>query len=74
MDIVGYKDIRHLNTAWNVPAQENDLDILSQTCNHALLQVPEDRGGPQKRSIPKYVMFKLASIFERGTGKKPKSG
>lgn len=74
IDIVGYKDIRHLNTEWNVTALENDLNILSQTYEYALIQVPEDLGGPQKRSIPKYTIFKLASIFERGTGKKPKCG
>lgn len=74
MDIVGYKDIRYLNTEWNVSALENDLNILSQTIDYALLQVPEDHGGPQKKSIPKYAIFKLASIFERGTGKRPKCG
>lgn len=74
IDIVGYKDIRHLNTKWNVTAIEDDLNILSQTCDYALPQIPEDKGGPQKRSIPKYAIFKLASIFERGTGKTPKCG
>jgi hypothetical protein len=74
MDIVGYKDIRHLNKEWNVPLVENDLNILLQTCDYALLQVPKDHGGPQKRSVPKYVIFQLASIFEQGTGKKPKCG
>lgn len=74
MDIVGYKDIRYFNTEWNVTALENDLNILSQTNEYALIQVPEDPGGPQKRSIPKYAIFRLASIFERGTGKRPKCG
>lgn len=74
IDIIGYKDIRHLNKEWNVPSVENDLNILSQTCDYTLLQVPEDHGGPQKRSVPKYVIFKLASIFEQGTGKQPKCG
>ncbi len=74
MDIVGYKDIRHLNAEWNVSVVENYIDILLQTAEYALLQVPEDQGGPQKRSMPKYVIFKLASIFERGTNSKPKCG
>jgi len=74
IDIVEYKDIRHLKKNWNVSALENDLNTLSQACMYALPQVPEDHGGPQKRSIPKYVIFKLASIYERGTDTKPKCG
>ena len=73
-DIVKYKDIRHSNNEWNIALLEDYLTILSQTCDYALPQTPKDRGGSKKRSIPKYVIFKLASIFEQGTGEKPKSG
>lgn len=74
MDIIGYKDIRPQNKGWDVIGLENDLDIFIQTCDYAQLQTPVDKGGCQKRSVPKYAIFMLASIFERGTGKKPKSG
>jgi len=68
---IGFKDLRHQNVSWQVSALENDLKIFHEACLYANHQIPEDNGGPQKNSIPKYTIFQLAIIYENGTGNEP---
>lgn len=67
----GYNNINTENRNWSMFQFETDLKVFYRICLFAQPLIPVDRGGKKAYSLPKEVIFYLASTYHLGTGERP---
>jgi hypothetical protein len=70
----GYKNINLDNPNWSTFKFERDLKIFLKICRFTLQIISPDNGGRKSSSLPKHVIFKLATVYRQGTSQEPTCG
>lgn len=70
----GYMNLQKQSEDWDIVQFINDLEVFRQISQFASEFLEKDVGGRKSDSIPQYVIFALASIYESGTGIEPTCG